>query len=461
MGQAFLIASAVLFIIFGAVSLSVVRNKGAFIMNMVLLLYCIRAITVITGDIAESNLCDGKNDRINATVVSSPIAMEDTSFGYCTVKINYSAEQITSKGDKIYLYASGLQQLDIGDILETDVTYSSFENFGAEYYCDGIYLSASAQESVIPCGKADGIYGVASGVRSYIKNHIMADSDNYHILLALITGERSYVSDELYSKVIDAGVSHILVVSGMHLVLLCGILDRILRVVFAKSIFRDIVLLAFVFIMSVICGFGMSILRAAIVYLLKVICRRLGRRGRGLHFLALAVIIVMILHPYAFHSVSFQLSYSATFGILVLPDVICRKIRKACENSAVLRVAAEAFTISLCAYIATLPTCIAAFGEISLVAVAVNVLLDIPANIMLSLCVAGLALGFIPVLEKLLIMFADMLADYFLKIVNFASSLPFATLTLRNSGILSVTVLLFYFLIYIIKAKPYRILMKR
>jgi competence protein ComEC len=289
----------------------------------------------------------------------------------------------------------------------------------------------------------------------------MSCSDNYHILLAIVTGERCYISDQLYDRVKDAGVSHVLVVSGMHLVLLCTGLERLLRIIFKSGILRDFLLISFVLMMSVVCGFGMSILRAAIVYVLRVIYRRIGRRANGIHSLSFAVVLVLIIHPYAFHSISFQLSYSATLGILVLPKIINKKLEKYTKNSFILTKVADIMSISLSAYIATLPVCIAAFGELSVVAVAVNVLLDIPANAMLSLCVIGLALGFIPFLEKVFMILADALGDYFIKIVNVASNLPFAKLRLRNEKILVVVLLLCYLALYVTKTKPYRILKKR
>ncbi len=431
-------------------------------MCLVVFLYCLRAVSVMSGEVYDARLINENKDHINATVVTAPMSMGESTYGYCTVKVNSSEEGCLNKGDKVYLYADGMVNFEIGDVLEANVTYSSFDDeYAVSRYSDGIYLSASCQNSVVPLGRSNGIYGLAGSVRSYIKTRVMSCSDNYHILLAMITGERCYISDELYGRVKDSGVSHILVVSGMHLALLCGGLERLLRIIFKSGILKDFLLLIFILMMCVICGFGMSILRAAIVYLLRVIYRRIGRRANSIHSLSFAVVLVLIIHPYAFHSISFQLSYSATFGILVLSRIINKKLEKYTRNSFVLSKTAEVLSVSLSAYIATLPVCIAAFGELSVVAVLVNVLLDIPANAMLALCVIGLALGFIPFMERLFIIIADVLGDYFLKIVNVASGLPFAKVILRNEKILAVLVLLFYLALYIIKTKPYRILKKR
>lgn len=461
-GQAFLIVSAVLFIAAGAAFLSLSDNRGGFLMCLVLFLYCLKTVSVMTGDIAYARSISGKTDCINATVITAPVNIGDNSYGYCTVKINFSSDGVLKKGAEISLFAEGTGNLEIGDLLECEVAYSSFDReYALSNYSDGIYLRGVCKNGVICLGKSRGVYGFAGRIRSYVMNRIVSCSDNYHILLSMITGERGYISSELYGRVIDAGVSHILVVSGMHLALLCGGLERFFRLICRKALLRDIIVLIFVFIMSVICGFGMSILRAAIVYAVRILYRIIGRRQSSVHSLSLAVVLVLLIHPYAFHSLAFQLSYSATFGILVLSKRFDRRLSRFAHRGTLARNVAKALSVSLSAYIATLPVCTAAFGKLSLVAVPVNILLSIPSSLMLSLCVMGIALGFIPFLERLFIMLADILADYFIKTVDFASSLSFATFIIRNERLLTVGVLLCYLLIYIVKTKPYRVLKKR
>lgn len=457
-----MIVSAVLFFITAAAALPLCRNKGVFLMLFLLFVFCLRAVTVMSWQVSYSKHIDGAKDSINATVVTSPLSVGDENFGYCTVRVDSSKNGVLNKGDRVYLYAEGVVNCEIGDTVKADVTFSAFdENTEESFYSDGIFYKAQSESKVIHNGKGKGVYALAGSVRSYIGTHIKSNSSNYHILLSVITGERCYVSDELYGRVIDAGVSHVLVVSGMHLVLLCGGLERILRLLMKNNVVRGLVVIVFVAFMSVICGFGMSIMRAALVYFLRVIYRILGRRENSVHSLAFAVVAVLLLHPYAFHSVAFQLSYSATFGILVLAESIGDRLVFLKNKNVFLKSISEAIIVSLSAYIATLPVCVAAFKELSVLAIPVNILLDIPANIMLTLCVIGLCLGFIPFLENLLISVADLFGEYFIAVVNFASRLPFAKLKLRNAGVLAVLILICYLIIYIVKAKPYKLFLKR
>ena len=461
-GQLFVIVSAVLFVIAAAWLYSFYKIKGIIPLFLVLFIFCLRALWVMNAADTLSKHIDGTSDKITATVVSAPISSDEGAYAQCTVRVDKSENQSLKEGSRLLLTGENLMALEIGDCIEQKVFYSSFaDDNKLGYYGDGVYYSAFCNGKVIYTGKSNGAYGLAGKVRGYVKTVIKNNCDNYNILLCIVTGERCYVSNELYGRVITAGVSHVLVVSGMHLALICIGLERVLRLFLKSGFLRDLFVLCVAFGISIICGFGISILRAALVYFIRAVYRLLYRRANPLHCLALATVTVLILHPYAFHSIAFQLSYSATFGILVLSEHISDAFARYKNRSKALKYVVDAVSISLSAYIATLPTCISAFGVLSVLSVPVNLLIDIPANMMLSLSIAGLITGFLPFLQSAVFNVADIFADYFLKVVRLASSVPFASLKLNHTAFLTVAILLCYLLIYLVKARPYRYFLKR
>ena len=317
--QFFLIVSAVLFLTAGIAFWVFKRNKGGILMCIVLFLFCIRCIYIINGPVSDAYALDGMTDRINVTVTASPVRMGDTAYGYCSVKVNSSGQELVQNGGKIRLFTDNVSGFEIGDVLEADVKLSVFEQeYAVSHYSEGTYLQANTVGNVISKGKSKGIYGIAGTIRTYVREHVKNGCGNYHILLSIITGDLAYISDNLYDKVINAGVSHVLVVSGMHLVLLVGGLERILSIFIKRDFIKEIFVLLFVLMMSVVCGMGMSILRAAVIYVFKAVYRLISRRENSIHSLSLAVVLVVFVHPYAYFSVSFGLSYAATLGILVL-----------------------------------------------------------------------------------------------------------------------------------------------
>ncbi len=456
-GSSFLIVAAVLFTIAAAVAAAIMQDKSPVIMLIIVVLFCLRSLSIINTDIEYAYKIDENNDQITATVVASPNPQSSS----CVVTVDKSMLGSNMQGRRTMLYFSGVDKLNIGDIISAQVTYNADFINSESFYSDGVYFVAFANSDLSIVGKSRGLYGFAGKVREYTERQLISHTDNYHVLLAVSTGERGYVSDNLYDDFKIAGVSHILVVSGMHLVLICGALDRLLMLLCRKSRFRDIILVSFVLIMCGICGFGISMIRAGLVYFIRVIMRRFGRVESGVASLALSAVIAAFMHPFIFHSVSFQLSYSAVLGIFVLPPAVDRFIAKhGYENKnfiAILR----SIALPLGAMLGTLPTMVATFGTISLVTVPANILVGLPASIMLSVCIVGLLVGFIPLVGEILLCVSDVLADYFIKMVEFLASLPFASIKLKNTQILTILILLIYLALYIAAVKPYKLLKKR
>ena len=73
-----------------------------------------------------------------------------------------------------------------------------------------------------------------------------------------------------------------------------------------------------VIIVSAVCGFTMSIIRAGVTYILIALSLVLGRSNTPANTLGAAVSLVLLNNPYAIFNVAFQLSVLSTFGILVV-----------------------------------------------------------------------------------------------------------------------------------------------
>lgn len=425
-------------------------------MLLILSLFCLRSVAIM-GSIERYNSLDGISDTVEVTVVATQSIPEQSDFGSCTVKVNNSL--YLKKNTKISLVTKGVQTLNIGDRLSATVTYQKIDGqYKLSYYSEGIYISAVAQYKYGDIKTQKGIYGLAGAVRRHINSRILHNTDNSHILMAVLVSERAYMSERFYDTVKASGVSHILVVSGMHLAIITIGIERILRLLFKNEILKNAVLLSFVLFMCILCGMSMSVTRAGIVYLVRAIYKILGRNSDNIHCLAFAVMTVVFIHPFALYSVVFKLSYASTFGILILPQLFNNKFEKYTAKRRILSGIAQTLYVSLSAFILTFPICVAQFGYVSLVSVLVNVLLSLPTTAMLSFCLLAVVFGFIPLLEKLFFIIADMLADYFVKVVDFFGNLSFSTVELRNPQILTAILLVLYLIVYIILFKPYKFL---
>ncbi|MEG2204910.1 MAG: ComEC/Rec2 family competence protein, partial [Oscillospiraceae bacterium] len=106
------------------------------------------------------------------------------------------------------------------------------------------------------------------------------------VLAAVLTGERAFLPDAEVRALRTAGLSHLVVVSGLHLATLAGVLGTLLSRLSARL--RALLLLLFCWSFAVLTGFGPSVVRAAVMLSMLQLGDLLGRPSDGLTSLAAA-----------------------------------------------------------------------------------------------------------------------------------------------------------------------------
>lgn len=441
------------------------KKSGVIISTLLILLFCVRIICVLTDLSYKSVKYDGISENIVAVVADTPDSnTTDDNYGNCVAVIKETENDLLSYGDKILVVGEGVANLSLGDKISAEVRLEAIDkkSLGSlSFYGENIFLRAKTISPIVANDNSKGIYYFSFKVREYVKNTFAKYADNYGMILAVLTGERNYIGDVFYDKVKVAGVSHILVVSGMHFVVLCGVLLKLLSVIRLSDTVKDIILLLFIFLMACVCGFSMSILRAGMVFVFDIIYRRTNRIGDSIHSLANALIVVLFIHPFAVFSVVFLLSFSSTFGIIVLPKQINKRLYRKNKPPKVVRFIIDTAVVSLSALIFTLPVIIYYFGYISTYSVLANVLVAPASNLMLIFSAVGALLGGIPFLSGILVRIADLLSDYFICVVEMINKLPFNTIPIKNTNILTLIILIIYFAIYVISQRLYLFLLKK
>ena len=145
------------------------------------------------------------------------------------------------------------------------------------------------------------------------------------IAKALITGERGDIPKTVISAFRDSGASHILALSGLHLGIIYGIINR-LASIFGNHhriwIPRSVVIILLCGFYTLATGAGASIVRAFLFILLAESARLTHRHGSTGQLLSAALIIQLTLSPQSVRSAGFQLSYAAMAGIaFILPHL--------------------------------------------------------------------------------------------------------------------------------------------
>lgn len=210
----------------------------------------------------------------------------------------------------------------------------------------------------------------ADAVRESLRNSVAHRPDDQRALVpALVDGDDGALSTELADDFRATGLTHLLAVSGTNLTLVvgfllvlsrwCGVRGRWLYVVGAVGII-GFVLLA---------RTEPSVLRAAVMGSVALIAMGVNGLQRGFRALGVALVALLLVQPGLAVSVGFALSVLATAGILVLApgwrDAMCRWLP---------RWLAEAIAVPSAAQLACTPLVAAISGQVSVVAVAANLL---------------------------------------------------------------------------------------
>jgi len=254
------------------------------------------------------------------------------------------------------------------------------------------------------------------------------------ILCAMLAGEKAYISDSINASFRAAGLSHLLVVSGMHLCVVAEIVSRLFSKSDGKK--RFALITAGVWAFSALTGFGISVVRAAIMVTIGESAPLFLRKRDTLSSLAAAGILIAILSPSAVGELSFLLSFGAVFGIALFSDSLEKLIHSRLKtDNRIANGIISSISVSIAAQTGILPISAIFFGTVPVL----GVLANIPAIPLVTPIIILGALGV--VLAPLRAVFG-LLCDGFITVLCFIAKL-FGALPLSKIGVGERYVLVF------------------
>ncbi|MBR6291351.1 MAG: ComEC/Rec2 family competence protein [Bacteroidales bacterium] len=205
------------------------------------------------------------------------------------------------------------------------------------------------------------------------------------VVEALTLGWRADIEPETQAAYRDAGVAHLLAVSGLHVGLLALLVGGLLFWINKEQkgrIVKGSAQLAAVWLFALLTGMAPSTVRAALMFSLFIVSNILARRTPKLNLWAATAIITLTANPMLLFDIGWQLSYSAVAGILLAQPII-----RLYHNWIW-----QAATVSIAATLATLPVTIAAFHRMQAYFLIANVLIVPLAGAILTMSLIYIAL---------------------------------------------------------------------
>lgn len=253
----------------------------------------------------------------------------------------------------------------------------------------GIFTTVIADSAWVTGGRIS-LLGRLEGFRNHagdVLDRIALDASP--LLRGLILGQRTLIEAQTNQAFRDAGVAHLLSVSGLHVGFIAVAVTAALAMLRVPRRARLAVQGASLVLYSLLSGGSPPVWRSSAMFALGQFGQDTGKRVDALSIWAAAFLGMLIIRPLQLLDVGFQLSFASVLGMALWTKPFRRLMRRWppwLNSSIATMLAAQLGVIGLTAYY---------YGRISLVGLAAN-LVAIPLSGAVVLCgLAALALGLI------------------------------------------------------------------
>jgi len=373
---------------------------------------------------------------------------------YCL--LTFSASEIVVIGENKEVSGRALMRVPrypayhYGDVLNVTgklETAQPFDNFDYE-----TYLARQAIYSVIYYPKVE-LLGQGEGVKPLQWIYSLRERLSASLARALpepqgslaqgiLLGLRGNIPDSLNQAFSRTGTAHILAISGLNISIVIAMFLS-LGVLFLgrqRSLYIWLAL-AFTWLYTLLAGMNPPVIRAAIMGSLFLIAVYLGRQGSAIIALAFAASVMVGMQPQLLWSVSFQLSFLAMAGLILLYPyfqalgskgvaLLFKNREKIVPTASIIT---DGFAASLAAILAVAPLIAYNFGIVSLVGLPATFfsLPALPFIIAMSAVVAFVGL-FALLAAQILGWLAWLFLSYFVLLVQGFDALPHASLEMTT-----------------------------
>ena len=274
-----------------------------------------------------------------------------------------------------------------------------------------------------------------NAVSSYVEQIFGEDAP---LVKGMLLNDKSGLTSEVRSQFSRAGAAHLLAVSGLHVSLLLGALELLLKKLLVPKKIRIGVIVLGGAVLLALTDFSPSAVRSVFMLFAVYLGFMLSEENDAPTSLFCSVALITLISPYSVSDVGLWLSFSATLGLVAVYPYIERKLpyieksRKISKKLARLGVSAlKVALIALIANFFTLPIMWYCFGKASVLAVLSNLALSPLTALFLPLCVLALIFGKVAVLGKALVLLASSIGRIMLLCVKLVANIRFGVVSLE------------------------------
>ena len=391
--------------------------------------------------IAPAEKLDRQETTVTAVVCDFP---EETDYG-CKIPLSVDTGGVFGTKTLLFIFDDATPRLEPGDIVTLTARFSTATEISDDetdiFTSHGTRLLAYKSGEIVQIGSKSRFLYAPQHIRAAVKEKlsVLYAPDDTAFMQALLLGDKSLLAGTPFLKnMAVTGASHVLAVSGMHVVFLIGLLNLLIRRRRTASLIAFPVLLLF---MAVV-GFSPSVTRAVILQIFVLSAPLVRREADSVTALSAALLLILLLNPCAITGIGLQLSFAATVGILFISQklymALCRLLpekRRGVRRFlyAAARLIFAGISSTAGALVLTVPLVAVNFGYVSVIAPLTNLLVFWAVAAAFCGGIVSCILGFIclPV-GSAAAWIVSIPIDYVTGSVDLLAEVPFAALYTSN-----------------------------
>ncbi len=316
------------------------------------------------------------------------------SDGYLNNYLIYSQEK-PEIGDKVRI--KGEVQLPSKKMNPYDFNYKNYlKARGIDYivYCDSMkYMGKSYFDKV----------------RANFREHVeratsYLQKNNQRIVMSILLANTDYMEEMTRNGFREAGLSHVLAVSGLHIGIILYVVDMLLKFARVSKIKRRIIAIVLTLIYIYLIYFPVGAMRSLLMFILLFMSFLNRKKYKPKDGLTVSAIITLLINPYAIYSPSFILSYLSVLGIILFASAIKAKLGSVYFRSSI--------AVTLAVSVMTIPLSIYYFNSYSVLGIISNI-------VILPIYTLVIVLSYMMMFFKFLSPILSPAADLMLNTANF------------------------------------------
>lgn len=347
-------------IVIGKIVIKAYEDMGAFV---VIFFTLIMGFMLISNEITTRNYIYDLKE--NTVIVQGKIyKIENTAFGtniYLKgVEVENGEKSVSVK--RIFVNTEKIPNVKIGNIIKVRGKLRQFEeaankgNFDSRKYYLSLGFYGKIEAGTIEIINSDysgirqGLYELRMEIIERLEklcsdnNGIFSIINNKNgIIGAIILGDKTDIDSDIKELYSVSGIAHILAISGLHISFIGMAIYRLLRRRF-RFLFSAAVSIPVVLSFGIMSGFGISTIRAIIMFILKIIGEVLGRKYDAITAISLAGLVLLVQNPFVVCNSGFQMSFGAIIAIVLILPIVEEILN---TDNKIIKVISANFTISL------------------------------------------------------------------------------------------------------------------